>query len=67
MWDFKKIKFDKKIILCALLFLSLAFVVVGVYVVKNKVYRLTHFRNPFNFDIQFDRLTVCEEDADCML
>lgn len=67
MWDFKKIKFDKKIILCAILFLFLAFLVVSVYVVKNRLFYFMSFRNPLNFDIQYDRLDVCENDSDCML
>jgi len=63
----KKFNFNKKIILSALLFLCLAFLVVSVYVVKNRLYHLAYLRNPFNFDVSHDRLDVCRQDSDCML
>jgi len=67
MWDFRNYKINKTKILAAILFLVLAFLVVGIYVVKNRLYQMAFLRNPFNFDVPYDRLDTCEEDADCIL
>lgn len=67
MQKIPRLKINQKKIIAAILFLSLAFFIVGLYVVKNRLYYFAHFRNPFNFDIQYDRLDTCNQDSDCML